>query len=98
MPMCVPAARMLFFAGKVAISRSAILRQASKAALSPVYSIVGYQADKIVLVRPDVPIGVGEQAEPLPRGVGAKVSVGLLALDQFGGGAIQFLRKRRSPE
>ena len=55
------------------------------------YSIVGQQADEVVLVRPDIPIGVGELAEPLPRQVGAKVSVGLLALDQLGGGAIEFL-------
>ena len=86
---------MLFFAGKRGDEQVGHLAAGLQGRLVARVLVIGHQADQVVLVRPDVPIGAGEQPEPLARRVGAKVSVGLLALDQFGGDAIQFLSQAR---
>ena len=52
---------------------------------------------RLYLCDQNVPIGFGEEAEPLMRQVGAQISVRLLASDQLGGDAIQFLSQTPIP-
>jgi hypothetical protein len=44
--------------------------------------MVGEEADEIVFVHPDIPIGAGEKAEALVGQVGAEVTVGFLGGDE----------------